>query len=64
MQMNDTPLIIQDLIDLRDALIEDDTVLAEVLYKCNLSELLVAYDELIALYKETVEHKSGLLMTN
>lgn len=62
-QMNDTPLILQDLIDLRGALIEDGTIPAEALYECTLSELIAAYDELIALYKEAVEHKSGLLIT-
>lgn len=62
-QMIDTPLILQDLIHLRDAVIEDGTVPAEVLYECTLSEIVEAYDGLLELYKEAVENKNGLLMT-
>ena len=62
-QMNDILLILEDLINIKDTLIEVGEVPTEVLYQCTLQEFVEACDELIELYTEAQESKRGLLIT-
>lgn len=62
-EMNDIPVVLKDLKDLRGAILENGMPLSEVLYEHTFSEIVEAYDELIKLYNEAADMRTGLLMT-